>query len=87
MCSYSLHNDPSNLISFLLFRQIPSYFQNSISDFTQLQMTQANHKCCKKEMEALDCIEYYGMKQGLKLCADYYDDFVECVRQPIQVRS
>jgi hypothetical protein len=29
----------------------------------------------------MECIEYYGMKQGLEACKDWYDDFLECVYQ------
>jgi hypothetical protein len=32
-------------------------------------------------MNAMECIEYYGMKQGLEACKDWYDDFLECVYQ------
>ncbi len=29
-------------------------------------------------MNAMECIEYYGVKQGLEACKDFYDDFLEC---------
>lgn len=30
------------------------------------------------EMRAMECIEYYGSKQALTACKDWYDDFIEC---------
>ena len=60
---------------------------NTFSDFTSLQLTSAEGKCSKPELVALECIEYYGMKQGVKLCRDYYDDFIECVKSPVTVRQ
>ena len=26
----------------------------------------------------MECIEYYGAKQGITACKDWYDDFIEC---------
>ena len=26
----------------------------------------------------MECMEYYGVKQGLSACRDYYDDMMEC---------
>ena len=34
--------------------------------------------CGDFEMKALECIEYYGAKQGITACKDWYDDFIEC---------
>ena len=29
-------------------------------------------------MKAIECIEYYGAKQGITACKDWYDDYIEC---------
>ena len=34
--------------------------------------------CADFEMKAMECIEYYGAKQGITACKDWYDDYMEC---------
>lgn len=34
--------------------------------------------CADFEIKAIECIEYYGSKQGITACKDWYDDFIEC---------
>ena len=34
--------------------------------------------CADFELKALECIEYYGAKQGITACKDWYDDYIEC---------
>ena len=34
--------------------------------------------CADFEMKAMECIEYYGAKQGITACKDWYDDYIEC---------
>jgi len=41
-------------------------------------------RCQDFELNALECIEYYGSKQGLTACKDWYDDYIECVHQSKQ---
>ncbi len=48
--------------------------------------TYANTDCGGFEKNALECMEYYGLKQGKTICADYYLDLVECRSRDIQVR-
>merc|ERR1712122_82911 len=31
-----------------------------------------------------ECIEYYGAKQGLTACKDWYDDYIECTHKTKQ---
>jgi len=40
--------------------------------------------CADFELSALECIEYYGAKQGLVACKDWYDDYVECTHKSKQ---
>merc|ERR1719273_3071514 len=42
-----------------------------------------NH-CYEIEKAALGCLEYYGCKRGLTICADHYDDFHECMSREKQ---
>ena len=34
--------------------------------------------CVELEVNAMECVEYYGIKRGSVICKDYYDDFLEC---------
>ena len=34
--------------------------------------------CADFELKALECVEYYGAKQGITACKDWYDDYIEC---------
>ena len=34
--------------------------------------------CADFEIRAIECIEYYGAKQGITACKDWYDDYMEC---------
>ena len=45
------------------------------------------HSCQDLEVSAWECMEYYGEKRGAVICRDYYDDFIECTHQNIQVCS
>lgn len=38
----------------------------------------AGGKCQKFELEAMECLEYYGLQQGMDACKDWYDDLMEC---------
>ena len=38
----------------------------------------------------MECIEYYGSKQGMTACKDWYDDFMECqmgAKQRLRMRA
>ena len=34
--------------------------------------------CADFEIRAIECIEYFGAKQGITACKDWYDDYMEC---------
>lgn len=42
-------------------------------------------ECGELEMDALECMEAYGVRRGYKLCHSYIEDFRECMKQFIQV--
>ena len=44
-------------------------------------------RCFDKQLEAMECLEYYGLNQGATLCRDYYDDFTECTDGMTQVEK
>jgi len=46
--------------------------------------------CEDFETNAMECLEYYGTKQGLVACKDWYDDYIECVhmsKQKLRVKA
>jgi hypothetical protein len=45
----------------------------------------ASSFCDKIELKALECVEYYGVSRGLKICRDHYDDYLECTLKDKQV--
>ena len=42
-------------------------------------------ECGELEMNALECLEAYGLRRGHKLCSNFVNDFRECVFGHIQV--
>ena len=46
----------------------------------------AFNACMEIEMSALGCVEYYGAKRGMTICADHYDDLYECMNRDKQVQ-
>ena len=43
--------------------------------------------CADFELKALECVEYYGAKQGITACKDWYDDYIECTTGNIGLQS
>lgn len=43
----------------------------------QMKNTAGRH-CENFELQAMECLEYYGLKQGIDACKDWYDDLLEC---------
>jgi len=48
------------------------------TDMFSSWFTNCNNRCGKFELEALECMEYYGLKKGKIICKDIYEDFMEC---------
>ena len=46
----------------------------------------AFNPCMDIEKSALGCVEYYGAKRGMTICADHYDDLYECMHRDKQVQ-
>ena len=63
---------------------IPDIF--GINDMMIMSLS-TMHSCQDLEINAWECMEYYGEKRGAVICRDHYDDFVECTHQNIQVHT
>ena len=63
----------------------PTFYNRWYEETQRMFHTPQMYPCLNRELEALECMEYYGPKQGKKLCVDYYDDYVECVQQNLSV--
>jgi len=57
---------------------ITPYLHNYMTDVSGLMNNGAGHKCEKFELKAMECMEYYGVGQGMEACKDWYDDLMEC---------
>ena len=42
-------------------------------------------RCGKLELAAMECMEYYGFKNGKVICKDHYEDFMECRWKKLEV--
>jgi hypothetical protein len=60
------------------FRYVTPVINMPFTDLFACVSTVTNTPCQKLEIEAMECIEYYGAKRGLDICKDYYDDYMEC---------
>jgi len=68
---------------------ITPYLKNYFTDVGALINNGAGHKCEKFEVQAMECMEYYGVGQGVDACKDWYDDLMECrtmTKQRLRVR-
>jgi len=48
------------------------------TDMTGTIHNSAGSACEAFELNTVECMEYYGMKQGVEACKDWYDDLMEC---------
>ena len=66
------------------------YLRNVVTDTGAHIFSPQGNACMDFEMRAMECIEYYGAKQGLTACKDWYDDFIECTgkaKQTLRLRA
>ena len=73
---------------FFLSFQFPSYIAPTGLSDEHFNMIgdRAFNPCMEIEMSALGCVEYYGAKRGMTICADHYDDLYECIHKDKQVQ-
>lgn len=60
------------------------YIKSFLSEVGVNIMSFQHSMCADFEINAMECIEYYGAKQGIVACKDWYDDFIECVHKSKQ---
>eukprot|EP00091_Calanus_sinicus_P014184 TRINITY_DN3159_c0_g1_i1.p2 TRINITY_DN3159_c0_g1~~TRINITY_DN3159_c0_g1_i1.p2 ORF type:complete len:190 (-),score=43.36 TRINITY_DN3159_c0_g1_i1:91-660(-) len=73
-----------------LLRYWTPYLKNFFTDMTANFISTQGQRCGDFELRAMECIEYYGAKQGLTACKDWYDDFMECqlgAKQRLRMRA
>jgi hypothetical protein len=66
--------------SWTLWRQygMTAPFTNFFNQASGILQTGAGKRCQSFELQAMECLEYYGLKQGMDACKDWYDDLMEC---------
>lgn len=52
-----------------------------VNDMTMAVSSTTTNGCTPLELNAFECLEYYGLKRGTVICRDYYDDWMECNHQ------
>jgi len=62
----------------LYWRSVQPMFKNFLTDMTSSLMTGQGQQCQDFEVNAMECIEYYGAHQGMEACKDWYEDYIEC---------
>eukprot|EP00088_Acartia_fossae_P016814 TRINITY_DN1946_c0_g1_i5.p1 TRINITY_DN1946_c0_g1~~TRINITY_DN1946_c0_g1_i5.p1 ORF type:complete len:200 (+),score=32.08 TRINITY_DN1946_c0_g1_i5:31-630(+) len=60
-----------------IYNAIPMY-KTVFTDIGNVLAVCPGAKCEKFELRATECLEYYGLKQGMDACQDWYDDLMEC---------
>jgi len=65
-------------------RYTTPYLKTFFTDMGANVINMQSGPCMDFELNALECIEYYGAKQGLTACKDWYDDYIECVHKAKQ---
>merc|ERR1712108_5841 len=71
-------------------RYTSPYMKTFFTDMGANVINMQSGPCMDFELNALECIEYYGAKQGLTACKDWYDDYIECVpksKQNLRVKA
>lgn len=58
--------------------------KNFITNVGSLILTTTGGFCATLHLQAMECLEYYGMKKGHIICKDYFDDFEECKQKHVQ---
>jgi len=56
---------------------MPVYVRSFFTDMGG-SLNGAGFKCQNFELQAMECMEYYGVQQGITACKDQYDDLMEC---------
>eukprot|EP00090_Calanus_glacialis_P023376 TRINITY_DN3605_c0_g1_i1.p1 TRINITY_DN3605_c0_g1~~TRINITY_DN3605_c0_g1_i1.p1 ORF type:complete len:197 (-),score=42.23 TRINITY_DN3605_c0_g1_i1:103-693(-) len=73
-----------------LLRYWTPFLKTFFTDMGANVMSAQGQRCGDFEIRAMECIEYYGSKQGMTACKDWYDDFMECqmgAKQRLRMRA
>ncbi len=71
--------------SVLFFSHVTPVLWNPLTDLAAPWQVNPQTKCQPLEKTALECIEYYGLRQGRIVCSDFYDDYIECSKMNVRV--
>jgi len=81
---------PQRTIAESLLRYYSPMMKTFMSDMFANVVSSQSGVCGDFELKALECIEYYGAKQAITACRDWYDDFLECqsgAKQKLRLRA
>eukprot|EP00092_Neocalanus_flemingeri_P022821 GFUD01024745.1.p1 GENE.GFUD01024745.1~~GFUD01024745.1.p1 ORF type:complete len:198 (+),score=38.92 GFUD01024745.1:79-672(+) len=81
---------PQLTIADHLLRVWQPFLKNFFTDMGANISSSQGQMCGDFELRAMECIEYYGSKQGITACKDWYDDFIECqtgAKQKLRMRA
>jgi len=82
--------NPQLTIAADLMRGVQPLYKSFFTDMGANLLSNQGGICQDFELRALECIEYYGAKQGMTACKDWYDDFIECqagAKQKLRMRA
>ena len=68
------------------FRYVTPWLWTPFTDIFSDWFSNADSRCGRFELACMECMEYYGFKNGKVICKDYYEDFVECKYKQLEVR-
>jgi len=87
---YNPVRHPERSIAYDLMRHWQPFYKNFLTDMGAYVMSAQAGICADFELKAMECIEYYGAKQGITACKDWYDDYIECqtgAKQWLRIRA
>jgi len=80
LCIGDDHNpvrNPQLSIGYELMKTWQPALKNIFTEMGAYVMSSQGGICADFELKAVLCIEYYGAKQGMTACKDWYDDYIE----------
>merc|ERR1712066_521739 len=75
--AYNPVRHPELSIAWQLLKYWQPFYKSIFTDLGAHVMSSQGGRCADFELKALECIEYYGAKQGITACKDWYDDYIE----------
>lgn len=87
---YNPVRHPQRSIAYDLMKIWQPFYKNFFTDMGAYVTSAQAGICADFEIRAIECIEYYGAKQGITACKDWYDDYMECqsgAKQQLRIRA